>query len=85
VPKREVRYHCEYCERDGHLASFCFRRKRDERRVSESSRKNMNFPSHCVHAWPVQRHPTRPRDALPFAARSQGMRPHGGHALRGAS
>jgi hypothetical protein len=32
-PKREVRYHCEYCERDGHLASFCFRRKRDERRV----------------------------------------------------
>jgi hypothetical protein len=26
-PKREVRYHCEYCERDGHLASFCFRRR----------------------------------------------------------
>ena len=33
-PKREVRYHYEYCERDGHLASFCFRRKRDEWRVS---------------------------------------------------
>lgn len=31
-PKREVRYHCEYCERDGHLIEYCFRRKRDERR-----------------------------------------------------
>jgi hypothetical protein len=29
--KREVRYHCDYCHRDGHLAEFCFRRKRDER------------------------------------------------------
>jgi hypothetical protein len=44
-PKREVRFHCEYCERDGHLADFCSRRKRDEWRVSESSRKNMNNPS----------------------------------------
>jgi hypothetical protein len=23
-PKREVRYHCDYCHRDGHLAEFCF-------------------------------------------------------------
>jgi hypothetical protein len=30
-PMREVRYHCDYCHRDGHLAEFCFRRKRDER------------------------------------------------------
>jgi len=30
-PKREVRYHYDYCHRDGHLAEFCFRRKRDER------------------------------------------------------
>jgi len=30
-PKRKVRYHCEYCKRDGHLVEFCFRRKRDER------------------------------------------------------
>jgi hypothetical protein len=52
-PKREVRYHCEYCERDGHLASFCFRRKRDERQVSESSRKDINCPSHGVHPHPV--------------------------------
>ena len=44
-PKREVRFHYEYYERDGHLADFCFRRKRDEWRVCESSRKNMNCPS----------------------------------------
>ena len=29
-PKREVRYHFEYCHRDGHFTEFCFRRKRDE-------------------------------------------------------
>jgi hypothetical protein len=69
LPKREVRYHCEYCERDGHLASFCFRRKRDERQVSESSRKDMNHPSHGVHAQLVQRRPRRPRGVLPLAAR----------------
>jgi hypothetical protein len=53
LPKREVRFHCEYCERDGHLAVFCFRRKRDEQRVSESSYKNMNRPSHGVHAQSI--------------------------------
>ena len=26
-PKREVRYHCEFCDREGHLEEFCFRRK----------------------------------------------------------
>ena len=31
-PKREVRYHCEYCDREGHLEEFCFRRKRAVRR-----------------------------------------------------
>jgi hypothetical protein len=30
-PKREVRYHCDYCHRDGHLPEYCFRMKRDER------------------------------------------------------
>jgi hypothetical protein len=77
-------YHCEYCERDGHLASFCFRRKRYERRVSESSRKDMNRPSHGVHAQPVQRRPARPRGVLPLAARPQTARPCGGHARRNA-
>jgi hypothetical protein len=44
LPKRGMRFHYEYCERDGHQTHFFFRRKRDERRVSESSRKNMNRP-----------------------------------------
>ena len=26
-PEREVRYHCEFCDREGHLEEFCFRRK----------------------------------------------------------
>jgi hypothetical protein len=81
-PKREVRYHCEYYDRDGHLASFCFRRKRDERQVPESSRKDMNRPSHGVHAQPVQRRPVRPRGVLPLDARPQAVRPSCGCARR---
>ena len=34
-PMREVRYHCEYCDREGHLEEFCFRRKRAVRRDQE--------------------------------------------------
>jgi hypothetical protein len=71
-------------KRDGHLAYFCFMRKRDERWVSESCRKNSNRPSHGVHAQPVQRRPVRPRGTLPFAARPQAERPQGGRAPRGA-
>jgi hypothetical protein len=84
-PKTEVRYHCEYCERDGHLASFCFRRKRDERRVSESSRKDMNSPSHGVHDQPVQRRPARPRGVLPLTTKPQVVRPCDGCARWDAS
>ena len=79
-----MRYHCEYCERDGHLASFYFRRKRDEWRVSESSRKDMNRPSHGVHAQPIQRCPTRPRCVLPLATRPQAVRPCGGRSRQDA-
>jgi hypothetical protein len=28
-------FHCEHCGRDGHLAEFCFRRKREERLARE--------------------------------------------------
>src|SRR6185437_6601096 len=34
-PKREVRYHCKYCDREGHLKEFCFIRKRAVRRELE--------------------------------------------------
>ncbi|WVZ96609.1 hypothetical protein U9M48_042225 [Paspalum notatum var. saurae] len=30
VPRRPV-YHCEFCQRNGHLEEFCFRRKQVER------------------------------------------------------
>jgi hypothetical protein len=68
------------CVREGHLAAFCFRRKRDERRGPESSRRNMNCPSHGVHDFLAQRCHVRPRGALPLAARPQAERPHGGRA-----
>jgi hypothetical protein len=49
--------------------SFCFRRKRDERRGSELTRKNMNCLSHGVHELPIQRRPARLRGVLPHVAR----------------
>ena len=30
-----MRYHCKYCDREGHLEEFCFRRKRAVRREQE--------------------------------------------------
>jgi hypothetical protein len=41
-------FHCEHCGRDGHLAEFCFRRKRDERLAREMSNKDRYHPSHGV-------------------------------------
>jgi hypothetical protein len=38
-------FHCEHCGRDGHLAEFCFRRKREERLARELANKDMYFPS----------------------------------------
>ena len=49
-PKREVRYHCEYCHRDGHLEEFCFRRKRAVRH--EQERRNADMYSARVHGPP---------------------------------
>jgi hypothetical protein len=69
-PKREVRYHYDYCHRDGHLIVFCFRRKRDERREYELNNQNMYRPPHGVHVSLVQRRNARPRGAM-----SQGARP----------
>jgi hypothetical protein len=83
-PKREVRYHCDYCHRDGHLVEFCFRRKRDERREYELNNRNMYRPPHGVHVPHVQRHSARPRGVMPQGARPQVARPHGGHAWRGS-
>jgi hypothetical protein len=38
-------FHCEHCGRDGHLAEFCFRRKREERLVRELANKDRYRPS----------------------------------------
>ena len=57
-PKREVRYHCEFCDREGHLEEFCFRRKRAVRR--EQERRNADMYSARVHG--PSRHGDR-RDA----------------------
>jgi hypothetical protein len=83
--EREMKFQCDYCDREGHLATFCFRRKRDERRGSELSRRNMTCPSHGVNNFPAQRCLARYRCDLPFAARPQAVRPQGGLAWRGTS
>jgi hypothetical protein len=83
-PKKEVRYHRDYCHRDGHLIEFCFRRKRDERREYELNNRNMYRPPHGVHVPPVQRHNARTRGAIPQGARPQLVRPRGGRAQGGS-
>src|SRR6185295_5683808 len=46
-PKREARYHCEFCDREGHMEEFCFRRKRAVRK--EQERRNADMYSARVH------------------------------------
>jgi hypothetical protein len=46
-PKRKP-FHCEHCGRDGHLAEFCFRRKREERLARDMANKDRYRPSHSV-------------------------------------
>jgi hypothetical protein len=41
-------FHCEHCGRDGHLAEFCFRKKREERLARELANKDMYRPSRGV-------------------------------------
>jgi hypothetical protein len=41
-------FHCEHCGRGGHLAEFCFRRKREERLAREMANKDRYRPSHGV-------------------------------------
>jgi hypothetical protein len=43
-----VRFHCDYCGRDGHKSEFCFKRKREERMAKEWDNKNKYHPSNGV-------------------------------------
>jgi hypothetical protein len=48
-PKPKLKpFHCEHCGRDGHLAEFCFRRKREERLARELANKDRYRPSRGV-------------------------------------
>jgi hypothetical protein len=51
-----VRFHCGYCERDGHKDEFCFKRKREERTVKEWANKDKYHPSNGVLELHVQMH-----------------------------
>jgi hypothetical protein len=41
-------FHCKHCGRDGHLAEFCFRKKREERLARELSNKDRYRPCRRV-------------------------------------
>jgi hypothetical protein len=43
-----VRFHCDYCGRDGHKGEFCFKRKREERMAKEWANKDKYHPSNGV-------------------------------------
>jgi hypothetical protein len=48
-PKPKLKpFHCKHCGRDGHLAEFCFRRKREERLAKELANKDKYRPSRGV-------------------------------------
>jgi hypothetical protein len=43
-----VRFHCDYCGRDGHKGEFFFKRKREERMAKEGANKDKYHPSNGV-------------------------------------
>jgi hypothetical protein len=43
-----VRFHSDYCGRDGDKGEFCFKRKREERMAKEWANKNKYHPSNGV-------------------------------------
>jgi hypothetical protein len=42
---RSIRFHCEFCGKDGHKRVFCFKRKREERMAKEWANKDKYHPS----------------------------------------
>src|SRR5579883_2342167 len=65
-PKRVV-YQCEYCDREGHLEEFCFRRKRDERREREQKDKDTDQGVREPSPKRSVRQPAQPRGVREFA------------------
>jgi hypothetical protein len=52
-----IRFHCDYCGRDGHKGEFCFKRKRERRMAKEWANKDRYNPSQvylslvCHYPW----------------------------------
>jgi hypothetical protein len=80
-------FHCEHCGLDGHLAEFCFRRKREERLARELANKDRYHPSRGV---PEPRlvlrgegmvHTIYPRERCDFVPRGEPPHREGGRRV----
>jgi hypothetical protein len=80
-------FHCEHCGRDGHVAEFCFRRKREERLARELANKDRYRPSRGV---PEPRllsrgegmvHTIYPRESREFVPRGEPPHREGGRCV----
>jgi hypothetical protein len=45
---RLIRFHCEFCGKDGHNKEFCYKRRREARMAKEWANKDRYHPSHGV-------------------------------------
>jgi outer membrane biosynthesis protein TonB len=45
---RSIRFHCEFCGKDGHKREFCSKRRREARMAMEWANKDRYHPSHGV-------------------------------------
>jgi hypothetical protein len=45
---RPIRFHCEFCGKDGHKRKFCYKRKRYARMAKEWANKDRYHPSYGV-------------------------------------
>jgi hypothetical protein len=41
---KPIKFHCDYCGKDGHKDEFCFKRKREERMAKEWANKDRYNP-----------------------------------------
>jgi hypothetical protein len=54
---KPIRFHCEFCGKDGHKREFCYKKRREARMAKEWANKDRYHPSHGV---------TEPRIPLPM-------------------
>jgi hypothetical protein len=45
---RPIRFHCDFCGKDGHKREFCFKRKREERMAKEWDNKDKYHPPNGI-------------------------------------